>query len=150
MRILVTRVRQSFRVSLQSKGGVVGVCLGHGARRACLIVSLSHCLTVSLSHCLTVSLSHCLIVSLSQCLIVSLSYCLIVVCLCSPHSCHPFCLSLFIPPICINPNGNNPMYTCTKYVLNARFCACFVFIPSCIESTLYSGLTQKEKRMRRY
>ena len=65
MRILVKRVRQSFRESLQSKGGVVGVCLGHGGRRACFIVSLSHCVIVSLSHCLTVSLSHCLIVSLS-------------------------------------------------------------------------------------
>ena len=138
MRILVKRVRQSFRVSLQSDGSVVGVCLGHGGPRACFIVSLSHCLIVSLFDCLTVSLSHCL-------------YCLIVVCLCSPHSCHPFCLSLFIPPVCINHNGNNPMYTCTKYVLNARFCACFVFIPPCIESmnTLFGAYT-KEKRMRRY
>jgi len=113
----------------------------------CLIVSSSHCLIVSLSHCLIVSLSHCLIVSLSHCLIVSLSYCLIVVCLCSPHSCHPFCLSLFIPPVCINHNGNNPMYTCTKYVLNARFCACFVFIPPCIESmhTLFGAYTKRKK-----
>jgi len=67
MRILVTRVRQSLRVSLQSDAGVVGVCLGHGGRRACLIVSLSHCLIVSLSYCLVVSLSHCLIVLLSDC-----------------------------------------------------------------------------------
>jgi hypothetical protein len=133
MRILVTRVRQSFRVSLQSEGGVVGVCLGHGGRRACLIVPLSHCLTVLLSHCL----------------VVSLSYCLTVVCLCSPHSCHPFCLSLFIPPVCINHNGNNPMYTCTKYVLNARFCACFVFIPPCIESmhTLFGAYTKRKKNV---
>ena len=71
MRILVTRVQRSFRVSLQSEGGVVGVCLGHGGRRACLIVSLSYCRIVSLSHCRIVSLSHCLTVSLSYCLIVS-------------------------------------------------------------------------------
>ena len=57
MRILVTQVRQSFRVSLQSEGGVVGVCLGHGGRRACFIVSLSHCFTVSLSYCPIVLLS---------------------------------------------------------------------------------------------
>ena len=115
----------------------------------CLIVSLSHCRTVSLSHCLTVSLSHCLTVSLSHCLIVSLSYCLIVVCLCSPHSYHPFCLSLFIPTICINHNGNDNMYTCTNYVLNARFCACLVFIPPCLESmhTLFGAYTKRKKNV---